>query len=324
MKRSLLLLLILLLALPPGALAGSSVGMEGMTVDELEALRQEADGRIRLLQLPDADGYLDVLDGEAYARDPQAHPDEKIRLSGAILSVQEDAGAYQYYVSLDGNPARVFLVRYTLAADERLLLPGDEVIVYGVYQGLSTFDGADLLKDGAPIVQADLVIQSLPEPKYLAADPYAGTRGDPVPLGVSAVYDGSYWTDYASFEIEITSSSRGSEAASTADRLSSYNNAPAKGQEYFLIWVRVKALSAPTGRADIGNGDFYFVSAEGKEYRQYFLIDPPASLGALYADGEETALLACLIDKGDTPLIVYQPDAENPLWFDPNPVEEGE
>lgn len=324
MKKCLLFLLILLIALPLSALANESISMEGLTARELEALRQEADGRIRLLQLPDEKGYLDVLDGEAYARDPQTSLDEKIRLSGAILSVQEEAGEFLYYVSLDGNPARVFFVRYALEADERLLLPGDQVTVYGVFKGLSAFDGAELLKDGAPIVQADLVIQRLPEPKRLAADPYAGTHEDPVPLTVSAVYEGSYWTDYASFEIEITSSSRGSEAKSAAESMSVYNNAPSKGQEYFLIWLRVRALSAPTGRAEIGNGDFYFVSAGGKEYRQYFLINPPASLGTLYEDGEQTAVLACLIDKGDTPLIVYQPDASNPLWFDPNPDQKEE
>lgn len=324
MKKCLWFFLMLLFVLPLSALADPSVSLEGLTAPELEAVRQEADGRIRLLRLPDENGYLDVLDGEDYARDPRTHLEEKIRLNGAILSAQEDAGEFLYYVSLDGNPARVFAVRYTLAADERLLLPGDLITAYGVYQGLSAFDGADTLRDGAPIVQADLVIRRLPEPERLPADPYAGTREDPVPMGVSAVYEGDYWTDYASFEIEITEVSRGTEAQSAADRMSSYNNKPAKGQECFLVWVRVRALSAPAGRAEIGNGDFYFVSAAGKEYRQYFLINPPASLGALYEDGEQTAVLACLIDKGDTPLVVYQPDSAAPLWFNPNPEEEGE
>jgi hypothetical protein len=317
MRKS-LLLLALLLTLPLSALAGQSVNLDGLTAAELTALRQEADGRIRLLQLEDAAGYLDVLDGEAYAREPQTFLQEKIRLNGAILSAWEEGEAFRYAVSLDGNPARVFSVRYSLQADERLLLPGDLVTVYGVFQGLSAFTGAGELTDGAPVVQADLVIRRLPEAARLAADPYAGTRDDPVPLGVTAVYEGSYWTNYASFEIEITAINRGSEAASMADRMSSFNNAPAKGQEYVLVWLRVKALSAPAGRAEIANGDFYFVSAGGKEYRQYFLIDPPASLGALYEGGEQTAVLACLIDKGDTPLLVYQPDAENPLWFNPN------
>ncbi len=324
MKKCLGFLLMLLLLLPLSVFADQPVSLEGLTVAELEAVRQEADGRIRLLRLPDENGYLDVLDGEAYARDPQTYLEGKVRLSGAILSAQEEAGEFLYYVSLDGNPARVFAVHYALAADERLLLPGDLITAYGVYQGLSAFDGADTLKDGAPVVQADLVIRRLPEPERLPADPYAGTREDPVPMGVAAVYEGSYWTDYASFEIEITDSSRGNKAESAADRMSSYNNKPAKGQEYFLVWVRVKALSAPTGRAEISNGDFYFVSAGGKEYRQYFLINPPASLSALYQDGEQTAVLACLIDKEDTPLIVYQPDSAAPLWFNPNPVEEGE
>lgn len=321
MKKSVIFLLALLLALPLSALASYSMSLEGLTLNELEALRQEADGRIRLMQLPDENGYLDVLDGEAYARDPQTRLDEKIRLNGAILSVQEQAEGFLYYVSLDGNPGRVFLVRYTVKEGERLLLPGDQVTVYGVFVGLSAFKGAGLLKDGVPIVQADLVVQRLPQPTRLAADPYAGTRDDPAPLGVTAVYEGTYWTDYASFEIEMTSSSRGSKAKKTAKDMSDYNINPTSSQEYFLVWLRVKALSAPTGRAKISNEDFFFVSAGGSEYRQHFLINPPAYLRTLYAGGEQTAVIACLIDKDDTPLIVYQPDSSTPLWFNPNPNE---
>ena len=40
-------------------------------------------------------------------------------------------------------------------------------------------------------------------------------------------------------------------------------------------------------------------------------------LRALYTGGEQTANIACLIDKGDEPLIVYQPESLTPLWFDP-------
>ncbi len=322
MKKCVIFLLAFLLMLPLSALARQPISLECLTQSELEAFRQEADGRVRLMQLPDENGYLDVLDGETYARDPQTRLDEKIRLSGAILSVKEQAEDFRYYVSLDGNPARVFLVRYTLEADERLLLPGDQVTVYGIFRGLSAFDGTGLLEDGAPIVQADLVIRRLPEPERLAADPYAGTREDPTPLGVTAVYEGSYWTDYASFEIEMTSSSRGSKAKKTAKDMSNYNIDPTSTQEYFLVWLRVKALSAPTGRAEIGNEDFYFVSADGSEYRQHFLINPPSYLRTLYEGGEQSAIIACLIDKDDMPLIVYQPDSSAPLWFDPN-LDEG-
>ena len=319
MKKILILFLVLLLAIPLGALSGQTISLEGLTLGELEAFRQEADGRIRLMRLPDEKGYLDVLDGEDYARDPLAHLSEKVRLNGEILRVAQEADGFRYFVSLDGNPARVFLVRYAPGPDERLLLPGDPVTVFGRYDGLAPFDGAGLLEDGAPTVQADLVILRLPQPKRLAADPHAGTREDPAPLGVKAVYEGSYWTGYASFEIEMTSSSRGNAALKKAKEMSSYNISPPKNQEYFLVWLRVKALSAPNGRAEIGNADFYFVSAAGGEYRQHFLINAPQTLRTLYDGGEHTAVIACLIDKGDNPLVVFQPESSSPLWFNPNP-----
>lgn len=319
MKKIPAFLIIFLLALPLPALGSGPFSLEGLTIPELEKLRQEADGRIRLLRLPDEDGYLNVLDGEEYARDPQAHLAEKIRLDGEILDVEEQADRFAYFVSLDENPGRVFLTRYATEPGERLLLPGDPVTVYGRFDGLSPFEGAGLLSDGAPIVLADLVIQRLQQPKRLAADPHAGTRGDPAPLNVKAVYEGSWWTDYATIEIEMTSSSRGSTAQKQAREMSSYNITPPRKQEYFLVWLRVKALSAPNGRAEISNEDFYFVSASGGEYRQHFLINAPQTLRNLYEGGEYTAVIACLIDKGDTPLVVYQPTSSSPLWFNPNP-----
>jgi len=87
MKRLAALLTVLLL-LPQMALAAAVPGLDGLDAMQLEALRAEADARLRLLQLPDANGYLDVLDGEAYAREPQKHLNEKIRMDGVLLSAE--------------------------------------------------------------------------------------------------------------------------------------------------------------------------------------------------------------------------------------------
>ena len=319
MRKAVLLLLAMLLVLPSNAQGGGTPSLDGLTLPELEALRQEADARIRLLRLPDENGYTDVGDGEEVARNPAAHLLEKIRLDGEILRIEEQQDGFGYVLSVYNNPGRVFLVRYTPKPDERLKLHGDAVTVFGQFKGLSPFKGGDLLEDGAPIVQADLMIARLPEIKPPAADPYAGTREDPAPLFVKAVSEGSYWTDYASFEIEMTSSLRGSAALKKAKEMSSYNISPPKHQEYFMVWLRIRALSSPSGRAEIGNEDFYFVSAGGSEYRQHFLINAPQTLRNLYGGGEHIAVIACLIDKGDTPLIVYSPVSASPLWFDPNP-----
>lgn len=319
MKRISCLLLALVLALPFAAPAAQTPSLEGLGAAQLEALRQEADSRLRLMQLADAEGYLDILGGEGYSRDPQAFLGDKIRFGGTVLRAEAVDGGHRYEVSPDSRPERVFLVAYEPAADERRLLAGDRVSVYGVFEGLGTPGGE--APDSLPLVRADLVVLQLPQPAKPAADPHAGTREDPAPLHVKAVYEGSWWTDYAGFEFEMVSSSRGNAALKKAKSLSPYNITPPRSQEYLLVEFRVRALSAPGGRARIGNADFFFVSASGAEYRQHFLINAPHELRNLYSDGEHTAVLACLIDKGDRPLLVFQPESEKPLWFDPNPVE---
>ncbi len=318
MKKAHIALLIFLFLIPVSALCDREISLEGLTLSELEALRQEADGRIRLLRLPDADGYLDVLDGEEYARDPSAHLYEKVRLDGEILKVTQETEGFAYYVSLNGNPRRVFLVRYAPAEDERLLLAGDLVTAYGSFEGLAPFDGAGLLESGAPIVRASLVMRRLPEKHRLAADPYAATREDPARLGTVATYGGTHWSGYASFELEMVSACRGTAALNRAQGMSAYNITPLRTQEYLLVWVRAKALSAPGGRAEIGPKDFSFVSAGGVEYEPHYLLNSPESLRPLYEGGEQTAIIACIIQRGDRPLIVYQPASAEPLWFDPN------
>ena len=317
MKKISSLLLILLLMLPQAVQGAGAVSLEGLTVPELEALRTEADGRMRLLSLPDKEGYLDVLDGEAYARDPAAHLNEKIQLSGEILRAEEDGGGYRYTLSLEGNPGRVFLLSYTMGEGERLLLPGDPVTAYGTFMGLSPFDGADTLESGALMAEAALITQRIPE-KRLAAEPYAATRADPAPLGVTIMYEGSHETGYTTLEMELISSVRGAAALDRAKEMSKYNVTPLKTQEYLLAWVRVKALTAPGGKADMDNEDFSFVSPEGWEYPNHYLLNSLEAPRSLYEGGEYTALIACIIGKGDRPLIAYQPKSANPLWLNPN------
>lgn len=168
--------------------------------------------------------------------------------------------------------------------------------------------------------QVDARIRELQLPaKPLAAPPYAATREDPAPLGITATYQPSYWSGYAGFDIQMLSSSRGNAAQKQAKGMTTYNVVPLKTQEYFIIHLRVKALAAPNGRAQIGNEDFRFVSASGAEYPHYFLINNPQPLRTLYQGEELEALIACHVDKGDTPLVVFQPQSPGALWFNPNP-----
>ncbi|NCB35921.1 MAG: hypothetical protein EOM58_07735 [Clostridia bacterium] len=243
--------------------------------------------------------------------------EERISLTGRLFVIRPQLENTEYIVSLEDHPQRIFLLRYAPRAEEEALLPGDLVSVRGIFRGLAPYDEADPLGSGAGLVDAELIVRISAPPASQAAYPYAGTREDPAPLGVPAFYEGSYWSGYAGFEIRLLSMTRGNTALKAAQKMSKYNITPPRTQEWFIINLRVKALSAPGERAEIKSEDFRFVSRGGTEYPHHFLINDIHGLRALYTGGEQTANIACLIDKGDEPLIVYQPESLTPLWFDP-------
>ena len=315
MKIVIMICLILCLAVP--APADQPVQLEGLSLQELEALRRAADERIRSLTLTAFDGYTPIGDGESLLRRPQEHMDERISLTGRLFVIRPKHEQAEYIVSLEDHPQRVFLLRYAPRAEEEALLPGDLVSVRGIFRGLAPYDEADPLGSGAGLVDAELIVRISAPPASQAAYPYAGTREDPAPLGVSAFYEGSYWSGYAGFEIRMLSMTRGNAALKAAQKMSKYNITPPRTQEWFIVTLWVKALSAPGDRAEIKSEDFRFVSRGGTEYPHHFLINDIHGLRALYTGAEQTANIACLIDKGDEPLIVYQPESLTPLWFDP-------
>lgn len=318
MKKSHILCLIVCLihCLTLPALAEQPVSLEGLSLPELEALRQAAEARISQLRFPDANGYIAIGDGEAYLRREDEHLNERVRLEGRIFSIRQGEQTNDYFLSLDGHPQRVFLLRYAPETDEPALLPGDPVSAYGIFRGRQAFNAADVLGSGAGLVDAELITLREKSTKPPAAAPYAATREDPAPLGITALYEGSYWSGYASFEIQLLSMSRGNTALKQAQKMSKYNITPLRSQEWYIVSLRVKALSAPGERAEIKNEDFHFVSYSGTEYRHRFLINNTQDLRTLYVGSEQTANIACLIDKGDEPLIVYQAESLTPLWFD--------
>ncbi len=307
MKKLLLLLLVLL----PLCVSAQAPDLTQMSQEELLSLRMKTDAQIRLNQLPDLDGYLDVLDGEGYARAPEGKIGDKIRFSGLILQVLPGDNAFSYLISLGNNPGLVFYADYTPGNEEYLLLSGDQVDVFGVFQGLTSIDQNNPLLSLLPKVDLNLMVQSqeLNKPVF--------TRESPAGMNISATYQGSAYSGYASFEFELTDMKRGQPALKLVKDMSKYNITPQKNQEYFIVWLRVKALSAPNGRAPLSQENFRFVSADGREYRQHFLINPTSKLQTIYEGTEYIALLSTLIDKGDNPKLVYLPQSESPLWFDP-------
>ena len=312
-----MIIICLFLCLAVSAPADQPVTLEGLNLQELEALRQAADERIRSLTLPAPDGYTPVGNGESLLRRAKEHMDERISLEGRLFVIRPQLEKTEYIVSLEDQPRRVFLLRYTPRAEEEALLPGDLVFARGIFRGLQPDDRADPLGSGAGLVDAESIIRLSPPPAPLAAFPYAGTREDPSPLGISAIYEGSYWSGYAGFEIRMLSMTRGNAALKAAQKMSKYKITPPRTQEWCIVSLQVKALSAPGERAEIKSEDFRFVSRGGAEYPHHFLINDIHGLRTLYTGAEQTANIACLIDKGDEPLIVYQAESLTPLWFDP-------
>lgn len=299
MKITRILLLLLLLALPLAVPAEAPGPAESAL----------------LLALENPESYLSGADLDAIARAPQEHLGVKLLLRGSVLAVLGEAPQFEYALSPEKDPARVFVVRYSLQQGQPLILPGDKVTAYATLTGAEPFTGSLALSEGAPILDAALLIPTLPEP---APAGHPATREDPAPSNTAVITAGSRFSDYASYEITILSTRRGSQALSLVRDMSKYNINPTRRQEYFLIQVRVKALETPAGRAPLGPENFAFVSAQGAEYRQHFLINPPSYLTPLYEGGEQTAWLACLIDKEDRPLVVFLPQSPRPAWFDPS------
>lgn len=315
LKKLLLCLMIALLIVP----VSHAQPLDGLSLKELEAIRLEADARIRQMTLPDAEGYVNPDSWEAYRREPKKHVGEKLKIEGDLFWAGETEGGFLYQISLREDPAQVFLIRYQPAEDQPLLLPGDSVTAFGVFQGLQTAPGGGAGEIGLPCLDASLCTPRLREPRLPVAPPYKGTREDPVRLNTPARVDASPWTGYAELQMEVLQSWRGDAAFKRAQNMSVYNVKPRRAQEYVIVEIRMKALSAARGKAEISEEDFYFVSAEGAEYPQHFLINNSQPLRPLYEGSERTAYIACMIDKGDRPLVVYLPESETPLWLDPNP-----
>lgn len=261
--------------------------------------------------------YLPIGDGDSYLRRAEDHTGEAVSLKGRLFHIRQGAAGMEYFLSLEDHPQRVFLLRYEPGAEEDALLPGDPVSARGIFLGLQSYVADDPLGSGTGIIEAEQILLQSPGAPPLAADPYAATREDPAPLEVSAFYEGSYWSGYAAFEIRMLSMIRGNAALKAAQKMSKYNITPPRAQEWYIVTLWVKALSAPGERAEIRSEDFHFVSRSGTEYRHHFLINDTQGLRNLYVGGEQTAYIACLIDKDDEPLIVYKTESLNPLWFDP-------
>ena len=316
MKKIVGFLLVLCLIISSTAFASTIPGLDSMTLEELQALRLEIDARIQALSLPDAEGYMDANNYDDYARNPDSHTAEKIKFNGKVIQVIETDDGAQYRIAVGGDYNKMFFVQYLFSDTEYRVLESDNVTVYGSFADLVTYDSTLGGKVTIPACDADLITPQVVN--TLITGKYQATRTDPVPLGAVVTFPGDEIWNNAIIDISITKSIRGAAAYAVVKSFNRYNDKPDPGKEYLLVSVKTDVKEAPDGKATISSYDFKFVSHDGVEYESAFIYKMEPELHDLYEGASQEAFIACQVSIFDEPLIVYEPDSDHPLWFNPN------
>ncbi len=144
------------------------------------------------------------------------------------------------------------------------------------------------------------------------------TRKNPLKLNETGYFDGEKSYSY-NFKVELTMTEvvRGEEAAALVAQGNKYNKPAPEGKEYMLVKFKIKALeSKDDEKVDISNALFDFVSASGVMYDDYTSITGlKPELPEMYVGAEKEGWAYQLIDKGDTPSIVFLEHIDNGVWF---------
>jgi hypothetical protein len=86
-----------------------------------------------------------------------------------------------------------------------------------------------------------------------------------------------------------------------------------------MIFIRFKLIEfegETFSSYDIDSAKFEAVSSNGVVYENPMIVEPEPSLSTeLYEGGEVEGWVAFLVDEDDTPLIVWQREWDDELWF---------
>ncbi len=321
MKHLIGLTLALMLTAPTAALAApQTIDLETMTVDELNQLKNEVTAALAKAQVQNIDGYIVVSDYQEYARNPDAHIKESIRFDGEIVQVIEGIESNVYRIAFNGSNDNMFYVTYSPGLESARILEGDKVTVFGEFTGLYTYETIF----GSAITIPSCTATAITE-KVVEVGDYAATRSDPAPIGATITYDGSEYYNPAVTELTVTKVIRGDNAWQMVKSFNQFNDKPGSDQEYVIAYVKTKAISSENDQqAEIDDYDFTFVSGSGVEYPHVSVASKTPELTNLYPGAEHEGIVAGLVQKGDSPLLIYLKDADKPIWFDLNnrlPIE---
>ena len=181
---------------------------------------------------------------------------------------------------------------------------------------------SQLTPSGAPAQAATDAPQATPAPTQ-AAGAVAGARSNPLPIGVTGLFDG---TDEIvnTFKVELTLTEvlRGGEALQMAKAANEFNDDPPEGKEYLFAKFKVKGLASTDDAViDINNAKFDLVSSSGTVYDDFVSVAGlTPSLGDLYAGGEKEGYAYFYVDVDDAaPTIVFLDYIHEGLWFATDP-----
>lgn len=318
MKRIFVFVLVVVLALSQAALAGTSAlesfDFSLLTLEDLQVLKTKVDEAYANASAEVVDGYKVIESFSEYARNPDAHIGEKIRFNGTVLQVIEGIEQNKCRVAVNGNSDNVFYVSYKANNEAGRLLEDDAVTVMGTFDGMVSYEAVLGNTITIPSCAADKIIDKISE-----ASEYPATRSEPAPINATIRYDGSHYSNEAVTDFTITKVIRGDSAWQMIKKFNRYNDAPASNQEYVIVYIKAKAISSENDQqAEIDSYDFTLVSASGMEYQKAYVSGATPELTNLYPGAEHEGVYVGLIEKGDSPLLVYLKSSYEPIWFDLN------
>lgn len=297
-----------------------TIDLETMSLEELEALRKEVSAAILNASVENIDGYNVIKDYGEYARNPEVHMDEQIRFDGKVLQVVEGIETNIYRIAMNGDSEKTFYVEYSPVDASSRILENDEVTLFGSFKGLYTYQSTL----GGDITIPYCVAEKITD-KIVEVGEYAATRSDPAPIGATITYDGSSYYNPAVTDFTVTKVIRGDAAWQMVKGFNRFNDQPSAGQEYIIVYVKAKSISSENDQqAEIDQYSFTFVSGAGMEYPSAYAASVEPELTNLYPGAEHEGLVVGMVDKGDTPLLVYLKNSDTPIWFDLNnraPIE---
>lgn len=314
-QRTLVLVLVLMFGIVATSFAEPrTIDLQAMTLEELNELKNEVSAAIATASVENIDGYIVLNDYGEYARTPAPHIGEHIRFDGEVVQVVEGIESTKYRIAMNGNYDHMFFVTYYPNSESARVLEGDEVTVFGLFEGLYTYESTL----GGEITIPSCAAENITE-KIVEVGDYPATRTSPAPIGATIRYDGSDYSNEAVTDLTITKVIRGESAWSMVKEFNRFNDEPGSNQEYIVVYVNAKAISSDNDQqANLDDYDFTFVSASGMQYQHESVAGIDPELANLYPGAEHEGIIVGLVEKGDAPLVVYLKNSDTPIWFDLN------